>query len=223
MTVSKPVSAAAVVVAIVLGACAAGGGDEPPPPPAPRPKKQTVSKPAQRSAALVLTQNGLPGLELNRQVLDVSTSDMEAAFDNHDFLNAGQTNTCGLAANEDLGVAAITNTDLAVVAFVVERPDTATSEGIRLGSTTDDIIKAYGKNAVYARDVPSRAGGQLIWVTDLDSPDSEPSASSLHYAFETDTTGTVTRLRAGFWPHVAHVDFCSDKATRTKETGWPLT
>jgi hypothetical protein len=91
-----------------------------------------------------------------------------------------------------------------------------------LGSTTDDLIDAYGKDALYARDVPSRSGGQLVWVTDLDAPGEEPTTSSLHYAFDTDAKGTVTRIRAGFWPHVADVDYCSDQAGRKTETGWPL-
>ena len=94
---------------------------------------------------------------------------------------------------------------------------------LRLGSTADDIIEAYGKDAVFARDIPSRAGGQLLWTTDLESPGDEPTRSSFHYGFDTDESGAVTRIRAGFWPHVADVDFCSDSATRGPQTGWPLT
>lgn len=215
MTDKKPPRArmtagvAAAVVAVVLGACGLGGQDEP--------------LPAPPRAGLVIAQNGLPGLELNRQVLEVSTTDLETVLGNNNFLLAGQTEHCGLATNESLGVAAVTDDDLAVVAFVVERDDAATREGIRLGSSTDDIIETYGKGAVFARDVPSRTGGQIVWVTDLGSPGAEPTNSSLHYAFDTDATGAVTRIRAGFWPHVADADYCSDSAGRPEATGWPLT
>ena len=215
-----------VAVAVVIGACGVGGGNEPTPDPPPvsrkasRPAAPVTDPPSDR---LVISQNGLPGLELNRQVLDVSTSDLETVIGNHDFFNAGQTEDCGLATNESLGLAAVTNSDLAVVAFVVERPDATTREGIRLGSTTEDIIETYGEDEVFARDVRSRSGGQLVWVTDLESPGAEPTASSFHYAFDTDASGTVTRIRAGFWPHVADVDYCSDEATRRTATGWPLT
>ncbi len=223
MTDNKPWGViAAIVIAVVLGACGVGGGDEPPSPPRSKPAKISDRPDPPAPTGLVIAQNGLPGLELNRRVYDVSTSDMEEAFDNHDFVNAGQTDECGLAANESLGVAAITNSDLAVVGFVVERDDAVTREGIRLGSTTDDIIEAYGKDAVYARDVPSRSGGQLVWVTDLDSPGEEPTKSSFHYAFDTNAAGAVTRIRAGFWPHVADIDYCSDKAGHSRQTGWPL-
>ncbi|MGX6601986.1 hypothetical protein ACWKSP_07615 [Micromonosporaceae bacterium Da 78-11] len=160
--------ATVIIAGLALGAlaCGAGGGGEPPATTGPigltpdQPKKPTRTATDQQTTGLVISQNGLPGLELNRQVLDVSSSDLEAAFDDQD--------------------------------------------------------------SVFARDLPSRDGGQLVWVTDLESPGEEPTASSLHYAFDTDARGAVTRIRAGFWPHVADVDYCSDHATRSAATGWPL-
>lgn len=230
-------AAAAAAALLALTACAGGGEWRPlpgpsattspaPPPgpgPGPDPEPPPPSTGPARPGALVITQAGLPGLQLNRQVLDISTSDLEAALDDGTLVLAGQTDTCGLAAHERLKIAAVTDGNLAVTAFIVERPDAATAEGIRLGSTTDDIVRAYGRNAVFARDVRSRSGGQLLWTTDLETPGEEPTASSLHYAFDTDPTGRVTGIRAGFWPHVAHAAYCADTARRSPQTGWPLT
>jgi hypothetical protein len=213
---------ALAVVAVVAGACGLGEKDRPPgPQPIDRRLDDRVTDPP--ADGLVITPEGLPGLQLNRRVLDVSTSDVEDVLGSNDFVMAPQTEDCGLSSNQALGVAAVTNADLAVVGFVVERPDAATREGIRAGSTVDDIVEAYGRDLVFARDVPSRTGGRVIWVTDLGSPGSEPTASSLHYAFDTGPDGTVTRIRSGFWPHVAHADYCSDEAGRPSATGWPLT
>jgi hypothetical protein len=230
-------AAVALLAAGLLTACAGGewGGDDPPAPPSGGPVSGSALPPTSRPpqpdpprpdppqpGGLVITQNGLPGLQLNRQVLDVSTSDVEDAIGGDPLVLVGQTDRCGLAINEDLGIAAVTDANLAVVGFVVERSDAVTREGIRRGSSTDDIVAAYGRRSVFVRDVPSRSGGRLVWVTDLESPGREPTASSLHYAFDTDAGGRVTRIRAGFWPHVADVDHCSDAASRPRETGWPL-
>lgn len=179
--------------------------------------------PTPPTGGLVLEQGGLPGMLLNRDVLNVGVPDLEAAFGGKgSFFLAGQTEKCGLAINKGLGIAATTNPDLAIVAVMVQTPGAQTKEGVKIGDSIDNVLSTYANAHAEVDTRISRTGGPLVLVNDLETPDREPDMQSLLYVFETDTSRTVTRIRAGFLPYVLYVDYCSEKASRPESIAWPL-
>ena len=203
----------------VLSACPPASVPPPPPPP-----PVTSSSPSTPIGGLVVRQTGLPDIPLNRAVLDVSVSDLESAYGaGETFVLKGITDSCGLAIREDLGIAAMTDSNLAVVGVVVERPDAATPEGIAVGDPVEKVLSTYGSQATGTASRPSATGGPLLLVGDLSSPGETPGLQSLGYGFDTDASGTVTRIRAGFYPYVTYAAYCADEAGRPESVGWPLT
>lgn len=172
----------------------------------------------------VLAQDGLGGeLTLHREALDVSVSDVEAVYGG--LFLAPQTEDCALGASEEQGIAiAFDPSSTGVRLFIVEDPALRTREGIGVGSSTEEILAAFGpEDVAVLDDVPSQTDGPLVVVADLENPDASPGPSSLHYGFDTDGDGLVTRVRAGFWPYVAYTDYCSPEAPEGPTSGWPLT
>jgi hypothetical protein len=201
-------------IPVALGLVAALTGCLPPIPPPPPPNPTPD----------VLRQDGLPGLTLDRQEGDLSVSDVETAIGEPLDLFL-QTKECALGVAETRGLAVVYQpTTTAVLGFIVEDPRMSTPEGIHVGSTQNEIVQAFGDDNVAVIDgLLSQTGGPLVLTEDLENPGQEPSASTLHYGFDTDSAGRVTRLRAGFWPYVSYTDYCSMEATRAASTGWPLT
>lgn len=187
--------------------------------PSPTPELSTTPK------GIVLRQNGFAGeLELHRDALDLSVAEVESALGT-DLLLAPQTEQCSLGIARGSGLAVVfDSTSTGVRAFVVEDARITTAEGIGLGATPEEVRATYGVERVAVLDgVASQTGGPVVVVDDLTSPGREPGPTSLHYAFDTDGAGRVTRIRAGFWPYVAYADYCSPAADRPARTGWPLT
>lgn len=196
--------------ALLLGGCVPGPPGPVPPPPTPSP-----------TDAVVVGQGGLPGLEVRRDLLDVSVAELESALGAEgEMLLAPQSGSCGLASLEDAGVAAVTDDDQAVLAYVLERDDVRTTEGVAVGSSVDDVLRTYG-DLVVVLDTVSVTGGPVVVVRDLEQPDRSP-AGTLTYGFDTGADGRVTRVRAGLWPWTAHAAYCDDQAPRAGATGWPL-
>lgn len=196
--------------ALLLGGCVPGPPEPVPPPPTPSP-----------TDAVVVGQGGLPGLEVRRDLLDVSVAELESALGAEgEMLLAPQSGSCGLASLEDAGVAAVTDDDQAVLAYVLERADVRTTEGVAVGSSVDDVLRTYGDLAVVL-DTVSVTGGPVVVVRDLEQPDRSPEGT-LTYGFDTGADGRVTRVRAGLWPWTAHTTYCDDEAPRAGATGWPL-
>lgn len=172
---------------------------------------------------VVISQAGLPGLTLDREVLSLGILDVERALGGEgSFSLKGQTETCSLGINEQFGVAVMIDTYTAVLGFVVERADVRTAEGIHQGSTIEDIVDTYGQAMVFLAEETSLTGGPLVIVDDIAQPGRNHAGDTLLYGFDTDRSGAVTRLRAGFWPYVGYRDSCSDDANRPEATGWPL-
>jgi len=147
----------------------------------------------------MLFQNGFEGLALRRDVADVSVSDLEAFFTpGSTFELRGETENCGVAERTDLGLTAMTDDDLAVRAFVISSADAATPEGIRMGSTLEDVRTAYGDAIVH--DEPTEGGGRRLIVDDQERPGQDVTLASQLFAFDLDESGAVTTLRAGGFP-----------------------
>ena len=174
---------------------------------------------------VLLRQNGFAGdLTLRRDSLDLSVSEVEDSL-RTDLLLAPQTQTCSLGVARGPRFAVVYDAaTTGVYAFVIEDPAIRTPEGIAAGATLEEIRSAYGPDRMAVLDgVVSPTGGPLVVVDDLQLPGREPGPSTLHYGFDTDDAGRVTRLRAGFWPYVAYADYCSPAAATPGRTGWPLT
>ncbi|SDE32952.1 hypothetical protein [Auraticoccus monumenti] len=188
----------------------------PVPPPVPDPP---APEPTPAPDGVVLTPRSLGHLTLDGPET-LAVWDVEEAFDaSGEFLYAGQTDECGLGTHEGYRVAVVMDSIQAVQAFVVENAEVVTQEGVALGSSTEDVVAAYGLENVYTAPVDSRAGGPLLVVGDGSGP---PTEGQLSYAFDTDAAGEVTGLRAGAWPWIGYRDYCSDSAGRPEGTGWPL-
>lgn len=173
--------------------------------------------------------DGLPGLRLNRSTLDLSFSDLETALDAEaEGVLKSQTERCSLAIFERLGVATTMEKGYAVTSFILENDGLATADGIVVGrSTGDDVVRTYGSDALHLAG-STRNGRHVVWLDDPDNPGEPPNRSSMHLAFEVGADGTVDRIRAGFWPYVAYLDYCSDDADSEgiggpSDVGWPLT
>lgn len=170
----------------------------------------------------VFSETGTGALRLEREVLSFGVSDLEAALDAEgDFLLAPQTDTCSLAANAAVGVAATIDADQAVTSLIVQRDDVATAEGIRVGSTTDEVLSAYADRVVVLDEVSPPTGGAVLVVSDPERPEAFDEGS-MHLAFDTDDHGVVRRMRAGFAPFVGYADYCGQLASRPEAVGWPL-
>lgn len=213
MSLHRGACALVACAALLLSGCVPGP-PEPVPPPTPPPTPSPTD-------AVVVGQGGLPGLEVRRDVLDVSVAELELALDAEgEMVLAPQSASCGLASLEDAGVAAVTDDDQAVLAYVLERDDVRTAEGVAVGSSVDEVLRTYGDLAVVL-DTVSVAGGPVVVVRDLEQPD-RPPEGTLTYGFDTDADGRVARVRAGLWPWTAHAAYCDDGAPRAGATGWPL-
>lgn len=191
-------------------------------PTAPGPTEQGLPEqgPTEQSSAPSssgLTQRGIGNLE----VATTSIFDVEKALD-IEFFYSMQTEKCSLAIAEDRGLAVVRTPEGMTMAFITDDPRLRTAENIGVGSSFDDVVTAYG-GLVTELDRPSQTGGPIVVVDDLSNPGAELTDESRLFAFDTDTTGTVSRVRAGMWPWVGYIDYCSNDAHRTKETGWPLT
>lgn len=214
----------AMVVAAALGAC----GSSPPPAPVPVPSTSISSTSpttptAPAPASLVVEQGGLPGILLNRDTLDVSVADLEQAYGGGGtFVLKGLTDSCNLAIREDLGIAAMNDANQALLGVVVQTPGARTREGVGIGDSIEDVVRTYGEEVTAVDTRTSATGGPLVVVNDLTAADQEPGPRSLLYAFDTDPSRTITRIRAGFFPYVAHVAYCSEVASRPENVGWPL-
>ena len=148
---------------------------------------------------------------------------MEAYLDRDGELDLkGQTEHCGLAIAEDLGLAFVTDDDLGTLGVVSQNPALRTAEDIGVGSTSTEVARAYGERATVTSTV-SQTGGPIVVVGDEASSE-DPDGFPRLLAFDTDTQRTVTRVRAGLAPWVRYTDYCSDDAGRSHlRTGWPLT
>jgi hypothetical protein len=152
----------------------------------------------------------------------MSVGTVESSIGKELFM-APQTEDCSLGVAEDLGIAVVTDDDSAVLAFVIERDDARTREGVRAGDSVDRVRSVYGPDmAAPLTGTRSQTGGPVVVVRDLEDPEAM-GKGSLHYAFDTDPQGSVTRIRSGFWPWVAYTDYCSANAENPHRTGWPLT
>lgn len=171
--------------------------------------------------ALVLHQDGIGGIRLERERQSLSVTDVETWLGTDLALNP-QTDSCALGINEDLGIAVMYDHDTGVLGFVFDNSQVTTSEGIGVGSTVEDVAAAYGRGAAVLSEVVSQTGGPLVLVSDADFPEAPPGPRTLHLAFDSDEAGKVTRLRAGFWPWVAYRDYCSAEDGKRWHTGWPL-
>lgn len=211
---------------LVLAGCAPG---EQPPDPVPPPSTASTvptpvptSPPAESVPELVVGQSGPAGLELDRERLSMSVSTVESSLGTSLFM-APQTEDCSLGVAEDLGIAVVTDDTSAVLAYVIERDDTRTREGIGVGDSIERVRSVYGPDmAAPLTGTQSQSGGPVVVVRDLEQPEGMGNGS-LHYAFDTDPGGSVTRIRSGFWPWVAYTDYCSPLAENPQRTGWPLT
>ncbi len=173
---------------------------------------------------LILLQDGLPqlGLTLHRDRLDLSASDIETAL-GAALAFKPQTEFCSLGLEESTGIAVILDDDMAALGFVVENDGFHTPGGIGMGSTSEELADVFGdENIVELYDGQSRTGGSVVVVADQDHPEAAPGPGSLHYAFDTDGSGTVRRLRAGYWPYVSYPDYCLPAAVENHYPGWPL-
>ena len=158
-----------------------------------------------------VSREGFGGLT----VLQSSITDVERTLGLGSSFPAPQTEYCSLVIFETDGVA-VTATDAGVVlAFVLQNSAVTTGQGIRVGSTVDDLTAAYGSALTVHRRV-SPTGGPVVLVDD-GSPDQES-----HLAFDLDPDGRVARIRIGALPWVGYTDYCSDSASRPRSTGWPL-
>ena len=171
-------------------------------------------------SSTLLTQRGIGELEVGPAL---SQTDVESYL-GVSLTPKNQTEFCRLAIAEDVGVAIITNGETATWAFIVDNPAARTAKNIGVGSTYADILAAYG-DAVSVLDRPSQTGGPIIAVDDLAHPSSEFTNDSRIMAFDTDSDGTVTRVRIGMYPWVTYTDYCSNDTVELthKRTGWPLT
>ena len=222
----------AVVILLGLAGCHSGDDVRPVPPVTTSPTSSPVTSAAGPSAPVtsvppqswsVVRPDGIGDLVIQRDVLDLSVSDLEEALDavGEAFL-APQGEDCGLAVLERQGIAAVTDSDLAITALVLQTDTVRTARGIGLGSSTQDVVAAYGAGAVAVLDDrESPTGGPILVIADEARPDAV-DATSLHLAFETDADGLVTRLRAGHAPAVALGDYCSAVADHPERVGWPL-
>lgn len=174
----------------------------------------TEQFPAPKSPGL--TQRGIGDLE----VATTSIFDVEKALD-IEFFYAGQTEKCSLAIAEDRGLAVVKTPEGMTMSFITDDPRLRTAESIGVGSSIDDVVVAYG-GLVHELDRASRTGGPIVVVDDLSNPGAELTDESRLFAFDTDTTGKITRVRVGMWPWVGYIDYCSDDANRPISTGWPL-
>lgn len=226
-----PVIASGVVMTAVLGAC--GSGQPPVPVPVPSTSisstsptvtiSPTVPASSTVAASLVVEQGGLPGILLNRDTLDVSVADLEQAYGGSGtFVLKGLTDSCNLAIREDLGIAAMNDSNQALLGVVVQTPGARTKEGVGIGNSIEDVVRTYGEEVTAVDTRTSATGGPLVVVNDLTAADQEPGPRSLLYAFDTDPSRTITRIRAGFFPYVAHLAYCSEVASRPENVGWPL-
>jgi len=171
----------------------------------------------------VLTQDGLGELDLGtRDALSLSITDVETWLDEA-LSPKGQTEDCWLATNEDLGIALVTDPYGGVMGFVIDNEQVTTPEGIRVGSTAEDLEAAYGGSLRVVEGAVSNSGGVLAFVDDSERPGAAPDATSRHLAFDTDPGGTVTRLKAGYWPWMGYPDYCEAESPSPQDTGWPLT
>lgn len=225
---------ASVVVAMVMAAALGACGSSPPPAPVPVPSTSISSTSpttptgpttptAPAPASLVVEQGGLRGILLNRDTLDVSVADLEQAYGGSGtFVLKGLTDSCNLAIREDLGIAAMNDSNQALLGVVVQTPGARTKEGVGIGDSIEDVVRTYGEEVTAVDTRTSATGGPLVVVNDLTAADQEPGPRSLLYAFDTDPSRTITRIRAGFFPYVAHVAYCSEVASRPENVGWPL-
>jgi hypothetical protein len=173
--------------------------------------------------AIVLTQDGLGELYLgSRDALSLSITDVETWLDEA-LSPKNQTGECSLATNEDLGIALVTDPYGGVMGFVIDNQQVTTPEGIRVGSTAEDLEAAYGDSLEIVEGALSNSGGPLALVDDTESPGAAPDATSRHLAVDTDPAGTVTRLKAGYWPWMGYPDYCEVESPSPQDTGWPLT
>jgi len=202
-------AAVALLVAVLAAGCAFP--DPPVPDPTPEPPQGEV-----------LAQDGFPGMRLDRELLSLSVTDVESVLGELLVLKR-QTDRCGIGTAARRGLAIVYDDDTAVLGLVTADPAVRTPEGVGIGSSTEDLATTYGGAASVLDGAVSQTGGSLVLVADLQDPGAAPGPSSLVYGFETDATGRVTRIRAGFWPWVGYTDYCSPEADRAYRTGWPLT
>ncbi|MGC5172495.1 hypothetical protein ACLQ2Q_17810 [Microbacterium sp. DT81.1] len=168
----------------------------------------------------VITQRGIGPLEVGGAL---STDDVESYL-RVTFSPKSQTEDCWLNIAADAGLATVSDSYTATMAFIIEDPELRTAEGIGAGSTYDEVFDAYGEDIIEEYEYPSQTGGPMILVDDFSRPGAEPTEDSRLMAFDTDLEGTVTRVRVGMWPWVGFLDYCSDEAGRSHaNTGWPLT
>lgn len=208
---------AAGVVAALLTAGALQPAD-PPASPRPAPSERPVPSDPGR---ILLTPRGLSDLEVGAST---SISDVENYLGRRGGLYlAGQTDECGLAIAEDLGMAFVTDENQGITALINQDPQLRTAEGVGVGSTLQSVQLAYPE-LVTVLDSASQTGGPIVVVDDLTQPGAPLTADSRLMAFDTDAGRVVTRMRVGMWPWVGYTDYCSDDAgDNYKTTGWPLT
>lgn len=212
------------VMALALAACGGQGGDTDPVAPVDTsPDSQDSPDSPGADDAIVLTQDGLGELDLgSRDALSLSIMDVEAWL-GEALSPKPQTGECTLATNEDLGIALVADPYDGVMGFVIDNPDVTTPEGIRVGSTTEELDAAYGDSIGFVEGALSNSGGPLAIVDDTENPGAAPDATSRHLAFDTDPEGTVTRLKSGYWPWMGYPDYCEVESASPQDTGWPLT
>jgi hypothetical protein len=191
-------------------------------PPLPDPTTSTPVPPPPDDA-IIVTQDGLGDLDLGaRETLSLSLTDVETWL-GEPLSPKPQTDECVLATNEEFGIALVTDQYNGVMGFVLDHQDVVTSEGIRVGSTSDELIAAYGESLRQVDGATSVSGGPLIFVDDDDAPGAPPDSTSRHLAFDLDAEGTVTRLKSGYWPWMGFRDYCEAVSDSPEDFGWPLT
>jgi hypothetical protein len=210
-------SATLVPFILVVSVVVTGCGSTPDPPWTSPPTPPTTPTLAEDSTPYALSQTGLPGLP----VRSTSLYDIQSAFPGLSFFDVPVTEDCSVHTDRADRFAVVTTAPGMVLAYVSGEPTIPSSEGITVGRhSIDDLTEVYGEDTLQNLGALSKDGGDLVVMDPV--PALGPEDGEMMLAFESDSRGVVTEIRAGMWPWVARIDYCTEFYTNSKSAGWPL-